>query len=835
MASPFTVFRKHRKAYIAALTIMTMFGFVFIPMILDTWRGSSGQQDQVAVTTKKYGKLKQSKIAQMQDQRRRVSAVLQEALQSALYPELVKNPQVRMRAMYRNLQNLKDNEAMEAAVQAEAMVLAQEESRERVKRLFGDDKQEDVVDSWLLARRAEDLGMEVSNAAVNQFLKQFTHDSVKTETLAKLLARQNLSQKQFFALLRNELLALRFRETFISSIFGTTPAQRWDYFSRLNRQATIEALPVSVADYVGEVENPDDKTVRAFFEAHKDDFDLPSEPLPGFRQPERVNVRYFRLVPSEIAKSISAEAIKTYYEKNKESLDRRFEALNKKTEEKKPGDKKPEDKKTEDKKTEEKKTEEKKTGVKESGVKEPEDKKTELKEPEDKKTEDKKPEPKEPEVKEPESKEMPESDKTSALHRGSPFQLTSLLQEGSEADKTAEKTDDKTVEKTADKTEEKPEKEPAEKPDMLVPEPVPGKPGEEKPSEPKEEPGKEKKPDVEIEPMIPELIMASKERWIEATVRRELADQQLQDAIEGLQAEIKRYGDLQRNRIAHPELPTPPLPNFEALAAKFGATTDETGMMARSEMKDLDIAKSSSGNQAFAAMLYADRSESSRAQMSLYQVGITQYQGASTKTGAEPEPVTYVFYKTAEKKERFADWDQEEIREQAKTKWKEVAARKLALAAATALSEKARGSKETLKEAFPGKVKTPAPFTWMTKGAVGRITGRGEPSTISKVAGIDSPGDDFMRTVFDLSPDKVGVAMNHPKTVAYVIRLEKLAPSEESLRITFELSKFEEYGDVAGEELEGMYRAWMEEIKTDAGLKWEIAPDRPAAGSSSEE
>ena len=852
MASPFTIFRKHRKAFIAALTIMTMFGFVFIPMILDTIR-FKGPGDPVAVSTKKYGKLTQNELGRKVDQRRRVSTILQEARREAIRPDFIS----QFRKIYGKLMGAE-------FIEAQAIRLADQQAKAWVTQRLGETSQEAVVSSWLLAHRAEELGMAVTNDTVNQFLKQVSNGRFDNKAWEKFFERHGITDKQFFALLRTELLAMRFGEMFGPSLGGTTPAQQWDYFTRLNREATIEALPVRVADYVEKIEDPDEKTLRAFFEEHKNDFDFSTSPRPGFRQPERVNVRYFRLVPSQIAKSISRAAIKEYIEKNKVDLERAYEAAHKKPEDKKPEDKKPEDKKpenkktedkktedkkTEDKKTEDKKTEDKKTEDKKTEDKKTEDKKTEDKKTEDKKTEDKKTEEKKiedkkiedkkiedkktedkktedkktedkkteegkteekkPEAKEaegmktddktsedkkteeekPEAKkteektaeeEKPEpkapakeseADKTSALSSGAPFQFTSLLQDAPEANKTAETADDKTATKTAEMPPEKPEDKPpaktedktAEKPDMLVPEPtaIEGKPGAEKP-ESKEEPGAEKKPDITLESLIPEVIQMNKQQWIEDRARRELTDQQVEDAKTGLQTAIKGWSEKQRTYEAQPVGKAPKPLDFQALAAKYGLTTDETGLRSMVEMNDLEIAKSSDNQQGFLGLVYSDRSESSRAPLSKYQAAITAYQGALTKTFAQPEQITFVFYKTEDQPEKVADWDEDT----AKTKWKEVQARKLAFEAAEALAKKVpRGSEEKLKEIFPGgKVVEVGPFTWMTEGVAARTTGSREPPSISKLDGIDRPGDDFMRTVFSLSPGEVGVAMNNPES-----------------------------------------------------------------------
>ena len=47
-----------------------------------------------------------------------------------------------------------------------------------------------------------------------------------------------------------------------SACMPTTPGQRWDYFNRVKRMATIEAIPVPVADYVKDVEAPERRGIE---------------------------------------------------------------------------------------------------------------------------------------------------------------------------------------------------------------------------------------------------------------------------------------------------------------------------------------------------------------------------------------------------------------------------------------------------------------------------------------------------------------------------------------------------------------------------------------------
>ena len=54
MASPFSVFRKNQKLMLAVLTILAMFGFVFLPIVLQNMGGEAAV-NPVVVKTSKYG------------------------------------------------------------------------------------------------------------------------------------------------------------------------------------------------------------------------------------------------------------------------------------------------------------------------------------------------------------------------------------------------------------------------------------------------------------------------------------------------------------------------------------------------------------------------------------------------------------------------------------------------------------------------------------------------------------------------------------------------------------------------------------------------------------
>ena len=69
-----------------------------------------------------------------------------------------------------------------------------------------------------------------------------------------------------------------FGRVFAPSLNATTPGERWDYFNRLKRMATIEAIPLAVADYVKKVDDPTDPELKKFFEEHKEQYPNPDVP-----------------------------------------------------------------------------------------------------------------------------------------------------------------------------------------------------------------------------------------------------------------------------------------------------------------------------------------------------------------------------------------------------------------------------------------------------------------------------------------------------------------------------------------------------------------------------
>ena len=283
MASPFSVFRKHQKFLMALACLLAIIAFVFLPILGETLGLRSRRPVNKVVVTSKYGDLRETDVNALLQEHRRVLGVLTDVRQMS----------------------------------GEYGLLA----RQRAEAMIGPATEEQVVNSWLLARYAQQLGMVVSDEQINAFLKRWTRDVVKRAEFQAAFKRSGLSEIQFFNLMRDELLAQQLQQMFYVSLEGITPAERWDYFTRVKQMATIEAVPVAVANYVARVDEPSDEELKAFFDEHKEEYSLPDSPEPGFREPQRVALQWFKADQEKFLAQVTDEEIKQRYEKNKDLYD----------------------------------------------------------------------------------------------------------------------------------------------------------------------------------------------------------------------------------------------------------------------------------------------------------------------------------------------------------------------------------------------------------------------------------------------------------------------------------------------------------------------------------
>lgn len=283
MAGSFEIFRKYQRSLLVFVAILAMLAFFVLPPFLQMGAGMGGGDPVVA--TWSGGDIRESDMMRG----------------------------VAMRTVL--------NQFLLDAVAASG----RDPGR---MRLLPDDE-EDVVRTMLLAREAEANGVVVSNVAINQFLGEWTNNMVRPEQFDAIIARRRggplaVSQADVFDALRTVLAAGRMERLFLTGFAGDPPAQRWEYFRRLEQSATVEVVPVAVESLVEAVAPPAEATLRNFFEQYKNDLPAARSPTPGFKEPHRISAEYLvakrEVIEAETRKEVTDEQAKKYYEDNKERL-----------------------------------------------------------------------------------------------------------------------------------------------------------------------------------------------------------------------------------------------------------------------------------------------------------------------------------------------------------------------------------------------------------------------------------------------------------------------------------------------------------------------------------
>ena len=239
MAGSFDVFRRNQRSALAALAIMAMIAFFVLPPFLQMGGGGGGGRDPVVVSWQ-GGELLESGVERA----------------------------VAMRGVLNRF--LMESAAASGRDPAQIGLLP--------------DDERSVVRTAVLAREAEANGVVVSDAAINDFLGQWTNNLVRQEQFDQIIGRlrvgpMGVSQYDLFETLRTVLAAQSMQMLFQSGFAGDPPGWRWDYFRRLEQSATVEVVPVVVETLAANVAAPSEATLRAFFEQYKDD-------LPAARSAE---------------------------------------------------------------------------------------------------------------------------------------------------------------------------------------------------------------------------------------------------------------------------------------------------------------------------------------------------------------------------------------------------------------------------------------------------------------------------------------------------------------------------------------------------------------------
>ena len=305
MASPFAVFRRNQKILLAVVGIGAMVAFVFLDPLMRYLGRGRGPQNPVVVETK-YGAYKESELASIRQSREVVDAFLRATSLETIDALIASgNLDVRMRdRIAENLYGGWKNEIMRRSKEG---------------------PEEAALETLILAKKAQQLGMVISDRTINEMLRQWTQDSLTSDSLQAIVnslhTGRRISVARLFEAIRTEMLASKFSQMFVRSVVDIPPAQKFEYYSRVNRQAKAEIMPLAVADFTGQVPDPGAETLEKFFNEHKDRLPDAASPDPGFKVPRRAAFQYFKAdmnkFRDEFKPKVTEEEIREYYDKNK--------------------------------------------------------------------------------------------------------------------------------------------------------------------------------------------------------------------------------------------------------------------------------------------------------------------------------------------------------------------------------------------------------------------------------------------------------------------------------------------------------------------------------------
>jgi hypothetical protein len=792
MASPFSVFRRNQKIMITVVGVMAMFAFIFLDPLFRMLGGTRGPENPVIVRTN-FGKFRAADLAMLRQQRGMVENFLGRVA-ALRVQKAIETKQFLPRS-----QAQRDGAVENLAENWIRMVMVQDRAR-------GDAA---TMETMVLAHRAEELGIVVSDRAINDFLKTITQNVVSADEFAKIIAGMpRVSQAALFDSLRRELLASRLSEMFKITLGGFPPAQRWNFFEELNLKADAQVLPVDVEQFVKGIPDPPADKLLAFFERFQEQVEQPNSPLPGFKEPPKAQFQYFKANVDEFvaraAEKLTTEELHEYYDKNKAQF--RALVLPAKDDEAKPDDATSgkAGAETPDAAAAEVPAAETGTSPATPATSTPDSKAATPEKPAAPATQ--KPAP-------PKSAAPP--GKKSSSHQPAAGASRFLLTAAPQASKPAAT---KPAQSSADTpAAQQPVSEPAatEKPaDGAGPDDHVHTSGD----------GHDHAAAATDETVYEPFEKV--EEQIRKTLSQQKASAMVEEAFGRLSTKMREYANArsyEANKQENPELEPPAPLDFATLAKDEGVTAEETELLTGYEAEQEAVGKSFTS-------VRDDRAQFGWRQIPFVALGFSE-QLYRTQVTQDSENNRYLWWKIKTTPETVPDLD--EVRSKVVRAYKMVEARELALKKAEAYAKEARAAKKPLKEVFAGRegleVTDTADFTRMTMGNLAFDFESSQPS-LSPVHGVTAAGSDFMDAVFKSSAGETKVALNQPQTVAYVVQVERFSPERQQLEHEFLVEPFAKYAQLASDDQIQLYSSWLDGLDRLEGLEWLETPRSETRG-----
>jgi hypothetical protein len=313
MASPFEIFRKNQRLWMAAAVLVAIISFVIAPMLqyfMDGGtNGRSGPNPVVASWS--GGAMRVDQIEQDQSDLQLVNRFLRE-----LHSKVDEKGGIPKVPSFFPQQNMFGITPYQSILDPEV-----------------------IIQRRLLQTEAQRMGIQFDDDAVTQFLTKFVDGKIDGKTIQKLMltsTERRLTMPMFQRVMKDELVyqemmrlmraGLNFEDVRNSQVVAmpslTTPSKNWREYLRLNRTAKIKAYPIYVKDFLAEVKTkPTDKELKDLYAAGSGMIRMSNtlESAPAFMTPATANFEFLsidteKFVLEEMAK-IPEATLKSEYDR----------------------------------------------------------------------------------------------------------------------------------------------------------------------------------------------------------------------------------------------------------------------------------------------------------------------------------------------------------------------------------------------------------------------------------------------------------------------------------------------------------------------------------------
>ena len=736
MASPLHYFRKHQGYILAVLGVILIVTWVIGPSVLNLFEPSnatgSSSGDAEVVATWKQGNITRGDLNRMGWEHQAVIRFLAAVVERATREGAT--PQAPFLSMNRN-GSISLGIPMSISDPALVQVL-------------------------ILAQKAKELGVEVDQKAVDDYLDNLggyvlakdDFQALAVETLSELRHPETKTRlvtvSQLYDRLKLELAALQARQMVLSGLEGSSTGELWEYHGKLHRRYKIEAYPIQVADYKGKIKASDAKEedLRKLYDEGKNRPPDPNSADPGFRKPRRIAFGYAKV---DFAKHLEAAKKQIPEERVVEEYQKETKAGNFRK------------------------------------LKLPT---TEPAQPPGSKS----------------GQSPPPTDKPSATDKPAGDSKSDAPQ-ATEGDKSKEKgkTDQGAAEKTAEpqKSQADSKESPANEGDGCQTEPATGpksetEKGQDPPVSQADEKAKSGDQDTKAKPPA-DTSSAGEPKATPAGDAAEKTDEQPKTDEQEFKP-LSEVRDEILTRLARPEAQATSEAAVKAVmrevqdySVKYLRWTQSKKTGGKTTAKDpgeLRINSLASKHHLIVGeMPLADQFEIAATELGSH-VGNAYFEDRPLFAPLQTESFlgegTIVYWRTQD--EPSAEVPYEKARPQVVEVWVNQRAAEAARKDAEALAAKA-GKAESLKDALPEdeakKVLQPLPFSWLTVGNIPLVFNGSV--RLTEVIGIPLAGREFMEAVFSLNVGQTGVAINQPHNTVYVVRILGEEPSLDIRREMF--------------------------------------------------